>query len=266
MPSPAGAGSQGVSPGAKGRGGGQKNESLTPLTVAQLNEAIQSSSDDNFQIDNADLHTLSLVGKVVSATTSSTMQQYKVDDGTGVVEVRYWLDDDGDMDNSSAVIGEGTYVRVYGHMRNFQGKKNVVAFTVRPVTDYNEITYHLLETIFVHLHRTKGQAGTAPPGTPMQSNYGNQPSAYQTPQQGMGGDMRPAGLTSGMEPVQQQLVKLFETPMAMNNDAGLSIDQVIQQLNNMFTHQQIKTAIEMLVNEGHLYSTIDDNHYKSTAC
>ena len=27
---------------------------------------------------------------------------------------------------------------------------------------------------------------------------------------------------------------------------------------------QVREAVEHLVNEGHLYSTIDDNHYRST--
>lgn len=271
MPSPAGAGGDGASTPAKG-GRSEKKETLTPLTVCQLHEAMKANMDDNFAVDNYELHTLTLVGKVTDVQQSSTLQQYKVDDGTGIIEVRYWLDDDGDMggESSNNHIEKGMYIRVFGNLRSFQGSKNIVAFTIRPITDFNEITYHLLETTFVHLHRTKGQQAGAggQSSTPMNTNQGNQQSAYQTPQQGggFGGDNGGGGGTAGMEPVQQQLIKLFESPMAMNNDAGLSIDQVNQQLNNMFNIQQIKTAIEVLVNEGHLYSTIDDNHYKSTAC
>jgi hypothetical protein len=33
------------------------------------------------------------------------------------------------------------------------------AFTVRPVTNFNELTYHYLRTIFEHLHITRGGAG-----------------------------------------------------------------------------------------------------------
>jgi hypothetical protein len=47
--------------------------------------------------------------------------------------------------SNGAVGGVGSYVRVYGNLRSFQGKTNVVAFSVRPVTDFNEVTYHSLE-------------------------------------------------------------------------------------------------------------------------
>lgn len=266
LPSP---GAQdGASPAAKGGRSGQ-NDTLTPLTVCQLHQAINSSSDDNVRVDNAELHTLTLVGKVVSVTTSATLQQYKVDDGTGVVEVRSWLESEEDeMSDASPTITEGMYVRVYGKLQAFQGSRNVVGFTVRPITDFNEVTYHLLETTFVHLHRTKGgKAGTGAgnaPTTPMANNYGMQNSAYQTPQPA-GAEMRQGGASS-MEPVQMELLNLFKAPGPAMSDAGLSIDMVVQQLNNAFTVDQIRTAIEVLVNEGHLYSTIDDNHFKSTEC
>lgn len=44
-----------------------------------------------------------------------------------------------------AALTEGSYVRVFGHLRAFQGKKMVVAINIRPVADPNEITFHLLE-------------------------------------------------------------------------------------------------------------------------
>ena len=44
----------------------------------------------------------------------------------------------------------------------------------------------------------------------------------------------------------------------------MKIDVVVQQLNGRFTEAQVREAVEHLVNEGHLYSTIDDDHFKST--
>ena len=32
------------------------------------------------------------------------------------------------------------YVRVYGHVRDFDGKKSVTAFTVKPIIDYDEVS------------------------------------------------------------------------------------------------------------------------------
>lgn len=45
---------------------------------------------------------------------------------------------------------ENTYVRVCGHVRSFQGKKNVVAFNIAPVEDMNQLSCHLLSVIYAH--------------------------------------------------------------------------------------------------------------------
>ena len=40
-------------------------------------------------------------------------------------------------------------------MKSFQDNRSVVAFSLMPVTDFNEITYHMLDTIYSHLALTK---------------------------------------------------------------------------------------------------------------
>ena len=50
---------------------------------------------------------------------------------------------------------EGMYVRVVGHLRSFNKQRNMMAFHVRPVEDFNEISHHLSEVIYTHLAVTK---------------------------------------------------------------------------------------------------------------
>ena len=42
------------------------------------------------------------------------------------------------------------------------------------------------------------------------------------------------------------------------------IADVVAALNGRFTDAQVREAVESLVNDGHLYSTIDDAHFRST--
>jgi replication factor A2 len=56
---------------------------------------------------------------------------------------------------------------------------------------------------------------------------------------------------------------IFEEPESLSIEQGLHIDQVAQRMVG-YSRQQVKEAIEFLVNEGFVYSTIDDDHYKST--
>mmetsp|Transcript_21551 Transcript_21551/g.25952 ORF Transcript_21551/g.25952 Transcript_21551/m.25952 type:complete len:223 (-) Transcript_21551:326-994(-) len=188
----------GVSPtqGAKG-GGRAKSESLTPLTVRQLHLALEASMEDSFTVDGEEVNNLTLVGKIVSSQASSTSMQYTLDDSTGKVPVRFWLDQSSGADKTTE-WKVGTYVRVYGHLRQFQGQRSVVAFTLRPVTDFNEVTYHMLETIFVHQHRLSGQ-GVAPTVTnnaPAAAPY-DSGSAYQMPPSNTAGDYQAGGMGGG---------------------------------------------------------------------
>lgn len=47
---------------------------------------------------------------------------------------------------------ENTYVRVVGHLKSFkENSRSLIAFGLSPVTDFNEITYHMLDVIHSHL-------------------------------------------------------------------------------------------------------------------
>ena len=86
-------------------------------------------------MNGEEVHSLTLLGKIVEAAAIATSQQYVVDDGTGAVTVQKWVDAD-DAEGAKQVMAVGQYVRVYGHVRVFQGQRNVIAFSMRPVTDF----------------------------------------------------------------------------------------------------------------------------------
>ena len=105
-------------------------------------------------MNGEEVHNLTLLGKIVKANDSSTSLMYTIDDGTGTCEVKIWVDaDDADGQNQNKAEWKvGAYVRVYGHLRAFQGQRGVIAFNMRPVTDFNEITYHFLEVVYCNSH------------------------------------------------------------------------------------------------------------------
>ena len=54
---------------------------------------------------------------------------------------------------------ENTYVRVIGKVTEFSGKRCINGFSLLPITDSNEITFHMLQAIHSHLRRTKSPTG-----------------------------------------------------------------------------------------------------------
>lgn len=255
----------------------KNTQSLVAVTVKQMFNAASATADDSFQIDGVDVHNVSIVGKIVSATEQSTCLIYKIDDGTGKVEVRFWIDSDDSelLNRNKAEWQVGVYVRVTGQLRTFQGQRNVVAFQIRPVSDFNEVTYHFLEVVYAHLHRTNGMKaagasaaagipGSGTPGmVPGMTTPGSaaKPSMPAVPTMGAGG----IGMGSGMDPCQQMVLSVFNSEYARSRDIGVGFDELCQNLNGQFTPAQIRQAIDFLVNDGHVYSTIDENHFKSTA-
>lgn len=52
-------------------------------------------------------------------------------------------------------------MRAVGLLRTFAGSKSITSFVIRPLQDPNELSFHLLESIHVHLAQTKGPAAFA---------------------------------------------------------------------------------------------------------
>lgn len=206
------------------------------------------TQDDAFKVNGEEVHNLTLLGKVISANVSATTQEYTIDDGTGSVNVKRWVDAEDSSEKGAVSVGE--YVRVYGHIRVFQGTRSVIAFNLRPVTDFNEITYHFLEVVYCNAHNgvraaKVETAGAAPEG-----------SAFAAPG---AATVAPAAGATCLDSVNA----IFNGPQGEDAN-GVNVQTVITALNGRFTDAQVREAVESLVNDGHLYSTIDDAHFRST--
>jgi replication factor A2 len=114
-----------------------------------------------------------------------TQVDFVVDDGTGWVDCVRWCHARQETEEMEAVK-LGMYVRLHGHLKIFQGKRSVNVFSVRPVTDFNEIVHHFTECMYVHMYNTKLRGGsiTQDTATPRpQMPYSTMPTPakpYQT--------------------------------------------------------------------------------------
>jgi replication factor A2 len=232
-------------------------QSIMPCTMAMIQRAEQA--DDKFTIDGIDLNQVVLVGLVRSANETATRLDYTVDDMTGPpLEVRQFVDNDENTpeDERTVLIRENIYVRVHGHVRAFAGKRSVVAFRVSPIVDMNEVTTHILEVIHAHVYLTRNSS------TPMDTSTVSGSKAPSTFDNGGGetGFPRSAQLDIGLNPQQQQVLNAIRTCM---DEQGISIAVVCSRLKSM-SQTAIRDAVDFLSSEGHIYSTVDDEHYKST--
>lgn len=234
-------------------------QGLIPVTVKQLSEAHQSGDEkSNFSIDGVDVTNVTLVGMVSEKTERVTDVSFALDDGTGRVECRRWVNESSDTKEMEE-IHDGLYVRLVGHLRSSQGKKQLVAFAVRPVTNFDEVTFHFIDCIHQHLQkcRVKGDA-----------NAHSQMADFSTSTQ-MSNKSNGSLVTNeisgqfsvdGLKGCDQKVLEFLQQNYA--HEKGVHRDEIAQQLK--IPVNKIMESIRTLEEEGLIYSTIDEYHYKST--
>ncbi len=137
---------------------------------------------------------IKFVGAVRNSEVRSTNLFLDVEDGTGLMNVKVWVNDG---DDCSAIVDlrkkatdrDGKYVRIIGQLKEFDGVRTVVANDVREVEGGgNEVTYHFLEVAHSHERNLKAVSGGL--GAGMGYGIGNMASASHVPpmqqQQGVG--------------------------------------------------------------------------------
>ncbi|DAZ95198.1 TPA: hypothetical protein N0F65_013043 [Lagenidium giganteum] len=267
--------SQGGGGGRGGGGGGRSRDlqTLLPLTVRQLTN--RSDGDDAIRVDGQDVTSVKLIGIVGNVMPHSTNVNFQLDDGTGIIEARMFLPSDEDADEGSEIakLQDGMYVRVVGNVRTFQDKLSLTCHSVVPVQDFNEITHHFLHATYVHCYNTKGRLQGADGGGkqagatgdfPMQSNQpwnmqGN--NNYLTAGGNADTSMDYSMMDANFTPEQKAILDVLGT---CTSDHGLKIDQIFQQLRGQMSEDQLRGVLNYLTSEGHVYSTIDENHFKRT--
>ncbi|KAL0912867.1 hypothetical protein M5K25_016281 [Dendrobium thyrsiflorum] len=122
-----------------------------------------------------------------------------------------------------------------------------------PVIDFNEVTLHYLECIHVHLDNTRPKANTViGTVTPNQIDI----KGFQTPL------TNPIpGMKFSDNDIQKRVLDVFMEPASLVREQGLNIDEVIRRLD--LPPKKIIEAISYHNDLGHIYSTIDDFHFKS---
>ena len=180
---------------------------------------------------------------------------YKLDDGTGEVEVKLWEEANAsdDMDTTTTTsaskqkIKLNGYARAWGKLRMFNNKLHVGAHLIRPLSDLNEVHYHLLEATAIHLYFTRG-----PP--PDQQASGGPKHAAGVAAIGAGTTTHGKTLPH-MSPLARKLYQaLSDTPQS---NEGLHVQNLAAQMG--LPVSEVYKASEELLSNGLIFTTVDDN-------
>jgi replication factor A2 len=217
---------------------------LRPVTIKQLLDASHPNPDaEVVQIDGSDVSQVTIVGQVRNISAQTTNITYRLDDGTGTIDVKVWVESEAHQNPNEAARPKPVelgYARAWGKLKVLNNKRHLGATVIRPITDYNEISYHLLESTYVHLYHTRG-----PPETLQKDKEASG-----------GGDNRPAGNVnlSGMSANARAVyMAIRKTPQT---NEGLHASDIAQR-TGLELNEVLKAGDE-LQSIGSIYTTVDD--------
>ena len=201
-------------------------------------------------MDGHELTQVTLLGQLRDVQEQSTNIVFRVDDGTAQVDVRLWVDASSPQTQAWSV---GTYVRVYGHLRSYQGSRAVIALRVQLVTDSNEIIFHSLQCIAAHLHNTKGPAAAS--ASHSAAGAATSAASMRT--------VAPATLTTASMFPSNVHQMVYELVRANTTERGEGVAEIVSKLKGTADEKRIREALAFLSSEGHIYTTVDEDHFKS---
>ncbi len=220
-------------------------DSLRPVTIKQLVECKEPYPNAELSIDGLPTSQVTLVGQVRTVNKQTINTTYRIDDGTGVIDVKNWIDPEKGESHPSFAVD--TYVRIYGRLQSYNGKRTVSAHQMRAIQDFNEVNYHLLEATYVHLQLTKGAPGAG-------AGHGGGDS-MDTGGDGMfvdGGDSGRAQLSSCSRNARTFYTFVSNAP----GGDGQHLSQIAT--GTKMSARDIMAAAEELLNLGLIYTTEDD--------
>lgn len=228
------------------------DESLRPVTIKQLIDLEEAYPGADFSIDGHPITQVTIVGQVRQVNPQSTNITYRLDDGTGTIDVKKWVDADKQEDLEPKYQPD-QYVRVWGRLKSFSGKRHVGAHFIRAVDDYNEVNYHLLECQYVHLYLTKGDLGGGGANGHADGNAGNGDSMFVDSYGANGGGENAAKLGACSSNAQRMFRFLSDTP---GSNEGVHLNLITSGTG--MTTRDVLAASDELLGQGLVYTTVDD--------
>jgi len=253
-------------------GGGEKKraraQNLVPVHVREINEA----PEEGLVIEGRPVGMVEFVGTVKSVDVQASKTLYTVEDYTGSISAVHWTDGD-KASGSDETINEGDEVRVAGVVRSTKGEKHIMVFRVAPIQGGQaEADAHKLEVVYAKMKIRQlvdkenaaigvngGGGGSSGLSNSMVGGFGG-----STGMNGAGGGGGAGSGAGGSSFSNNKHEAVFKMLQGCNRDEGLHRDEVLQGLKGRLNKKEVDDALTYLSDEGHIYATMDEDHFKTT--
>lgn len=234
------------------------------MTIAQLWHATQAHTDAEWRLDDQEIGQVTTVVQIVKIDQQATNCAYLIEDGTGTrFEARQWVDQESEMNPQTwGGIEENAYVRITGGLKSFNSKRYINTSHIRPITDKDEIFFHLLECITTTLILERGppgSTGSRPAASAPRDVTMTDASAYSAPSTTTTNNTQYAHLPA----LQQKIIAYMQNEPA--SAEGIHVWAIARAVGSGSDAVGISGALDRLMDEGIVYTTSDDSHFTLAA-
>merc|ERR1712168_252382 len=233
-----------------------KPTSVSPFTLAMLPKLVEDQDNECLTLpDGRLIGTVKLVGRVENIEDREGFRALLFDDSTGFRVIRDYKEKE-----DQTHLSRGDYVRVFGSCKVAKGGKGIFfnAFEIKKLDDSNaadHMTSHLCEIILAHLRKVKGVTDNKiQNGQPMANQTMNSKPVAAVPMENFG-----EGAIPGASADQNKVLAIVR---ASETEEGADIRSDFDILG--MEKDKLHEIMNWLSDEGHIYSTVDDDHFKTT--
>jgi len=244
------------------QGGNQEGRAKKPQNVVPVYiSEVLNAPEEGFTVEGFDVGMIQVVGRVTNIEKATTKNTYQMEDHTGSVDVIQWMEEG----SNEPELPTGSYIKVLGSMRTQGEKRHIMAFRIMDVPSQEERDCHILQVVYSHLKlKQLNEKMTGGGGSSMDH------SGLSNSMMGSVIGTSFGGGTSTTSSSASFGNKNYDTVYALirssNDPNGINVGSIFNAVQGKMSKGEMDAAVEFLSNEGHIYSTVDDEHFKTTDC
>lgn len=251
--------------GAPNRAAGENSQTLLPVTVKMIDSAVAAGGSDEseLRIDGKTVNTVLIVGCVTELNKQQTAVEFHVNDATGKMRARYYFQQE--MQQTIDKVENGVYVSIVGIVK-MKPSPHVSVLTMRPVQSPDEISYHEIYVAYASLKSKKKKSTSGESAFSKVDQVSSPPRAEPVIQSVVTPMRRNEPMIAtppkNEGPLKDRISKFLAEPQQQENQEGVSMNKLCQSFSDSKA-EEIKASMEQLLDEGMVYTTIDDDHFAS---
>lgn len=180
---------------------------------------------------------------VISNPSTETKTEILV----GRISAHLWVEE-GDVPTGAGIM-LNSYARVIGAVRQQQDAKSIMIYKIRPVKSINEVNTHYMEVINARYQAEEYYRGDNDGAGDIKMESDSQVKAA------LAGTQGPSGKSLA-------IFNVIQASGNANPDRGISIQELCSKFANI-PAAEMRHIIDKMSAEGHIYSTIDSDHFVS---